>query len=349
MLALPALPGQEKAKDEKKDSAVKDKDEKKPPSPKEQYDALVSEFGKQQLEIRAEYGKAKGEEQAKLANKFRGLGKEFAEKFYKLAEDNPKDAAATDALFWIVQNGAGSEVYQKAADKVTALVAEMPLTELSKRLNTLRGASPAILDAVNKRTEKEEKDPAVVDLLVWTATNAYYLPAGQKAVERLVEKFPDHPSIERVCPMLGQGGVPKGDEMLKIILEKNDKRRVKAAAALELGRALAAKTDKLADDPAQADKVAAEGEKYLLMVIDQFAKDVPVPKKGAAPPKTDAERELVTLASHRKSAEQELKALRTLRVGKEAPEIKAPDLDGKEFKLSDYRGKVVMLDFWGHW
>ena len=25
------------------------------------------------------------------------------------------------------------------------------------------------------------------------------------------------------------------------------------------------------------------------------------------------------------------------------------DLAGVEFKLSDYRGKVVFLDFWGHW
>ena len=24
-------------------------------------------------------------------------------------------------------------------------------------------------------------------------------------------------------------------------------------------------------------------------------------------------------------------------------------LDGQKFKLSDYRGKVVVLDFWGHW
>ena len=24
-------------------------------------------------------------------------------------------------------------------------------------------------------------------------------------------------------------------------------------------------------------------------------------------------------------------------------------LDGRHFKLSDYRGKVVVLDFWGHW
>jgi hypothetical protein len=32
-----------------------------------------------------------------------------------------------------------------------------------------------------------------------------------------------------------------------------------------------------------------------------------------------------------------------------APEISGQDLDGAPFKLSDYRGKVVLLDFWGDW
>jgi cytochrome oxidase Cu insertion factor (SCO1/SenC/PrrC family) len=32
-----------------------------------------------------------------------------------------------------------------------------------------------------------------------------------------------------------------------------------------------------------------------------------------------------------------------------APEIAGEDVDGKEFKLSDYRGKVVVLSFWGFW
>ncbi len=48
-------------------------------------------------------------------------------------------------------------------------------------------------------------------------------------------------------------------------------------------------------------------------------------------------------------AESELFVLRNLSVGSNAMEIEAVDLDGKEFKLSDYRGKVVFLDFWGDW
>ena len=38
-----------------------------------------------------------------------------------------------------------------------------------------------------------------------------------------------------------------------------------------------------------------------------------------------------------------------LGVGATAPEIAGIDLDGVEFKMSDYEGKVVFLDFWGDW
>ena len=38
-----------------------------------------------------------------------------------------------------------------------------------------------------------------------------------------------------------------------------------------------------------------------------------------------------------------------LQLGMPAPEIEGNDLDGVAFKLSDYRGKVVVLDFWGDW
>src|SRR6266568_1521532 len=37
------------------------------------------------------------------------------------------------------------------------------------------------------------------------------------------------------------------------------------------------------------------------------------------------------------------------RLGRDAPEIDGEDLGGARFKLSDFRGKVVVLDFWGFW
>jgi len=48
-------------------------------------------------------------------------------------------------------------------------------------------------------------------------------------------------------------------------------------------------------------------------------------------------------------AEGALFEMRHLTVGKQAPDVEGEDLDGKRFKLSDYRGKVVLLDFWGNW
>jgi hypothetical protein len=35
--------------------------------------------------------------------------------------------------------------------------------------------------------------------------------------------------------------------------------------------------------------------------------------------------------------------------GELVPEIIGEDLEGTEFRLSDYQGKVIMLDFWGDW
>ncbi|MDK2909891.1 MAG: hypothetical protein PWR20_1458 [Bacteroidales bacterium] len=41
--------------------------------------------------------------------------------------------------------------------------------------------------------------------------------------------------------------------------------------------------------------------------------------------------------------------LRNLAPGKPAPDITGPDLNGKRISLSDYRGKYVLLAFWGSW
>jgi len=38
-----------------------------------------------------------------------------------------------------------------------------------------------------------------------------------------------------------------------------------------------------------------------------------------------------------------------LQIGMPAPDIAGEDIDGVRFKLSDYRGKVLVVDFWGFW
>ncbi len=75
-----------------------------------------------------------------------------------------------------------------------------------------------------------------------------------------------------------------------------------------------------------------EMESLLQSVIDQY------PDEEYRQEKTFAE-----------VAKAELYELQHLSIGSVAPDIVGQDLDGIEFKLSDYRGKIVMLDFWGHW
>ncbi len=42
-------------------------------------------------------------------------------------------------------------------------------------------------------------------------------------------------------------------------------------------------------------------------------------------------------------------AFENLNIGQTAPEIVGQDVDGNPMKLSDFAGKVVVLDFWGFW
>jgi peroxiredoxin len=48
-------------------------------------------------------------------------------------------------------------------------------------------------------------------------------------------------------------------------------------------------------------------------------------------------------------AEQALFELRELAVGGPAPDIEGEDADGQQFRLSDYRGTVIVLTFSGNW
>ena len=54
-------------------------------------------------------------------------------------------------------------------------------------------------------------------------------------------------------------------------------------------------------------------------------------------------------ADYRNPAEQASFMVRALTIGKTAPEAAGQDLHGSDFRLSDYRGKVVVLTFSADW
>ena len=76
---------------------------------------------------------------------------------------------------------------------------------------------------------------------------------------------------------------------------------------------------------------------------------------NGADPKGEARKLLETLqkeyadAPQAKLVEPLFFELDHLQVGKEAPDFETIDQDGKKWKLSDYSGKVVVVDFWGFW
>lgn len=54
-------------------------------------------------------------------------------------------------------------------------------------------------------------------------------------------------------------------------------------------------------------------------------------------------------SNYQTAADNAIYYLENLAVGKTAPEFAGEDTDGVLFRLTDYRGKVVMLRFWGDW
>jgi peroxiredoxin len=50
-----------------------------------------------------------------------------------------------------------------------------------------------------------------------------------------------------------------------------------------------------------------------------------------------------------KPLQQQIKAAKVFAIGQQAPEFTQNDVDGKPVRLSDFKGKYVLLDFWASW
>jgi hypothetical protein len=210
--------------------------------------------------------------------------------------------------------------------------------------------------------EKHPNDPVALEALtqaVWQVNTTPWPvemigedPARPKAFE-IIRR--DHITSEKLvpqCQRVSYGFAKEYEEFLRAVLEKNPHKTVRGVANLSLGHLLnnrLSRIDLCRQNPTLAKEFAGlYGRDYLDTLLRQdrekAMKEAEAVYEQAA--KTYGEVKLPGGDTVAERIAGELFEIRNLRVGKEAPDIGGEDQDGKRFKLSDYRGKVVLLDFW---
>jgi hypothetical protein len=383
LVIAPALWAQNDDKDKPK--------QEKQATPAEEYRALVREYSSAMQEYRSALQAAKTTADRQEAAKKAPKNLEFALKFLDLAKKNPTDPIAIDSLVWVVQNAgtapAGNEaveilieehlenskvgsLFQRLTPSLSPGMEKLARAALEKNPNktTKRQACLALATHFKNRRQPDEAEKflqrvvdefADMNSLVQVVQNNASGPSGEQAIEILIKEHMNNPGFASALQQLGAGRPsPSVVKIFRAVIEKSESRDAQGTAALELGQFLkgqagTAQTVKMLQqyDEARlkqyetaygaeyvkqmlaldADAATKEAESLLDKVVTEYG-DV----KGAGSTLGDA-------------AGPDLHELRTLSVGKIVPDVEAEDTDGETFKLSDYRGKVVMVDFWGHW
>ena len=171
--------------------------------------------------------------------------------------------------------------------------------------------------------------PDVVKGVNWLVTGAANFPEGQAALKMLGTTFAGSKGIAAAVKQLEYYGLP-AEPVLTAVIEKNKNPEEKAAALYALG------TIHFKNFDASADRVSAAGSQTK--ALDYFRQ-------------LNTDYADVTIQGFKLSdfAFKMLFEMMNLQVGCEAPEIEGKDADGVSFKLSDYRGKYVIVIFWGGW
>jgi hypothetical protein len=351
----------------------KPKEPDKPATPAEQYQALLKEAQEAQQVFMKKLGDAKtSEERTKLVQE-QGPAK-LAPKFLALAEKYPKDPVALDALLWVVTDQFGGQSGGEPRSKALEILTRDHID--SNKLGTVcqsmgfggTAKDKEFLRAVLKKSKSAEiRAEAALALAQGTAQKVMILkqmkdnpeiaklletefgkdaadelkagdPAKVKAEsEQLFKDFAEkHVSnmkperIARVVQIFSSYGGKGAETLARSLLEKDTRPEVQGPACLTLAQMLKGRADETATtDPKEADKTREEASKLFERAVEKFA-DVKTGFRG-------------TVGS---VAKRELFDIRHLSVGKPVPDAEGEDQDGQKFKLSDYKGKVVLLDFW---
>jgi hypothetical protein len=354
--------------------AVQAEDKPKTATPAEQYQMLLKEYQEAMTSYQEALRNAKTpEERQKVQQEKAPKADKFSPRFLELAEKGPKEPVALDALVWVMTNtsGPGSEAAQARAielllrdhidsDKLAAVCQSLAfgfgkqnakflhaVMEKNKSKAVQAEASLALAQHLLQRAgiiQRIQEDPGVTEraeaafgketVAEMKKTDlAAIRDQASEALQALADKHIAEIKPERLTSLfrnLQFAPEAVGEPFLRTVLKKDERHDVQGLACLTLGQVLKGRGEEMpADKAPEAEKLLAECEKLFERAAKEFG-DVKNNFRG-------------TVGD---TARSELLDLRTLSVGKVAPEVKGEDQDGIKFQLADYKGKVVLLDFW---
>jgi len=247
--------------------------------------------------------------------------------------------------------------HEKASAAFRKLLEAAKTVEEQEKLEPLFPDPRPYAELLVHIAEKNPKDPAAVDALVW----AYRNDQSAKAKAILMRDHLLHPKIGPLCLALRHDSDAETLSALRMVAAENPSKEAQAHAAVGLGIRLKSNAE-LARTLQKADaKALAKWEENLgKEVVAALRKSDPEALRKEAEQvmervTKDTDYAKITIPFGEESitlgklAGRELFEMRSLQPGKIAPEIAGEDIDGKPMKLSDFRGKVVLLDFWGFW
>lgn len=195
---------------------------------------------------------------------------------------------------------------------------------------------------VRKYAEQHEGQSGAIPALVWLVTNEFRFPMGNStgetakwALERLGRDHVADPLIKDHLDGFHMAmmsvNVDSLTSFLDAVAAKNPDKEARGRALLTVAGILSDDSPMLAmmlamGGSTDRSKQMKRAEKIFRSLVEDYAG-------------TDIADE----------AEGHLFVIDHLQVGMQVPEAVGKDVDGKEIKLSDYRGKVVMIVFWATW
>jgi hypothetical protein len=252
------------------------------------------------------------------------------------ADEPAKDAAKslTDKIAAIKKEH--QELEKKFHDDLRTFRADMKkISELNQEYGKLTRNQADELTALIKAHGDE---PVAFDGILVLAGELRY-PLDDELVQLVLDKHLADPKMGQLCFDLRYRSTESwAEKLLDAAAAKHPQEAVRGQALYALGvyhRYRARPYGKKLSEEEEA-KYFAVAAKYFTEVVKNYAAVMTPDGKDRLGDK--AASELVRI-----------KNLPNLKIGKKAPDIVGEDVDGKKFSLSDYRGKVVLLDFWGNW